>query len=259
MRTNAVPFAAALLAAGSLLAAEPVPAGDAPGDGFTRDVDAAAALAKERGLPLLLDFTGDWCGYCRWMEREVFSKDAWKAWAATGVVVAAIDFPADAADASDRARGFAERYGIRGFPTYVLLSPEGEEIGRLGWSRDATPETFAGRIRAAVIEADPAKLAAALPPDEAEEFARLKARIKAIETGEAVEGFADLEARIEAWEKRLDEAKGSAPETVRALQSEAVSELTPLRRDVNARIRALAPEYGRAVERLGELRAKLAR
>ena len=260
MRTKTL-LSAALCAAVFLSAnaAEPVPAEGAEVGAFTRDVDAAKALAKEKGLPLLLDFTGDWCGYCQWMEREVFSKDAWKIWAATGVVVAAIDFPADATGASDRARELAERYEVRGFPTYVLLSPEGEEIGRLGWSRDASPETFAGRIRAAVIEADPAKLAAALPPEEAEEFARLKARVKAIEDGDAVEGFAELEAKIEAWQKKLDDAKKNAPDTVRALQSEAVAELTPLQREVNAKRRALAAEYVKAVERLDELRAKLAK
>ena len=140
---------------------------------------------------------------------------------------------------------------------FLAAKPEGEEIGRLGWSRDASPETFAGRIRAAVIEADPAKLAAALPPEEAEEFVRLKARVKAIEDGDAVEGFAELEAKIEAWQRKLDDAKKNAPDAVRALQSEAVAELTPLQREVNAKRRALAAEYAKAVERLDELRAKL--
>ena len=259
MKSNAILLAAALLAAAPAFA-EPVPAEGAAVGAFTQDVDAAKALAKEKGLPLLLDFTGgDWCGYCRWMDREVFSKDAWKAWAATGVVVAVVDIPANAEDAPDAVLALAKKFGVEGVPTYVLLSPEGEEIGRLGWSRDATPETFAGRIRAAVVESDPALLAAALPPEEAEEFVRLKARVKAIEDGDAVEGFAELEAKIEAWQKKLDEAKENAPDTIRDLQSKAVAELTPLQRDVNAKRRALAAEYAKAVERLDALRAKLAK
>ena len=108
-----------------------------------------------------------------------------------------------------------------------------------------------------MIEADPAKLAAALPPEEAEEFARLKARVKAIESGDAVEGAAELEEKIQAWQKRLDEAKENAPDTIRDLQSQAVAELTPLQREVNAKRRGLAAEYAKAVERLDELRAKL--
>ena len=82
---------------------------------------------------------------------------------------------------------------------------------------------------------------------------------KAIESGDAVEGAAELEEKIQAWQKRLDEAKENAPDTIRDLQSKAVAELTPLQRDVNAKRRALADEYGKAVERLDALRAKLAK
>ena len=79
-----------------------------------------------------------------------------------------------------------------------------------------------------------------------------------VKDGQRVLLSGDMEM-LEAWEKRLDEAKGSAPETVRALQSEAVAELTPLQREVNAKRRALAAEYAKAVERLDALRAKLAK
>ena len=263
MRSNAILLAAALLAAAPAFA-EPVPAEGASVGAFTQDVDAAKALAKERSLPLLLDFTGsDWCGWCKLMDRQVFAQDAWKSWAATSIVLATIDFPSDESLVPEKYRkrneSLSDRYDVDGFPTFVLLSPDGEEIGRLGASRDATAEKFVAQVRAAVIEADPAKLAAALPPEEAEEFARLKARVKAIEDGDAVEGFAELEAKIEAWQKKLDEAKKNAPDTVRALQSKAVAELTPLQREVNAKRRALAAEYAKAVERLDALRAKLAK
>ena len=261
MKTTAILLAAALLAAAPAFA-EPVPAEGAAVGAFTQDVDAAKALAKEKGLPLLLDFTGsDWCGWCKLMDRQVFSQDAWKEWAATGIVLATIDFPSDESlvpeGFRERNRRLSDQYGIEGYPTYVLLSAEGEEIGRLGASRDATPAKFVAQIRAAIVEADPAALAAALSPEEAEEFARLKARVKAIENGDAVEGSAELEEKIQAWQKKLDEAKENAPDTVRELQAAAVAELTPLQREVNAKRRGLAAEYSKAVERLDELRAKL--
>lgn len=263
MKTNAILLAAALCAAAPAFA-EPVPAEGAEVGAFTQDVDAAKALAREKGLPLLLDFTGsDWCGWCKLMDRQVFSQDAWKEWAATSIVLATIDFPSDESlvphGFRERNRKLSDQYGIEGYPTYVLLSPEGEEVGRLGASRDASPEKFVAQVRAALVEADPAALAAALSPEEAAEFARLKARIKAIESGDAVEGAAELERKIEEWQKRLDAAKKDAPDTVRALQSEAIAELTPLQREANAKRRALADEYGKAVERLDALRAKLAK
>lgn len=258
MKTNAILFAAALWVSAAA-AAETVPAAPSAGTALPDDVAEAAALAKERGLPLMLDFTADWCGYCKLMQRDVFSQDAWKDWAATGVVVATVDLSSADDGLPEPVRALAERYDVHGLPTYVLLSPSGEEIGRLGWSFGTTAESFAGRIRAAVVEADPAALAAALSPEELEEFSKLKARVAAIESGEAVEGSAELEAKIAEWQKKLDDAKKNAPETVGALQSEAVAELTPLQRDVNAKRRALAAEYGKAVERLEELRAKLAK
>ena len=263
MKTNAALLAAALCAAVPAFA-EPVPAEGAEVGVFTQDVDAAKALAKEKGLPLLLEFTGsDWCGWCKLMDRQVFAQDAWKAWAATGIVLASVDFPADESlvpeNYRERNKALSDQYDAHGFPTFVLLSPEGEEIGRFGTNVRATPESFIREIRTALVEADPAALAAALSSEEAEEFAKLKARVAAIESGSAVEGAAELELKIDGWQKRLDEAKKNAPDTVRALQSEAVAELTPLQRGVNAKRRALAAEYGRAVERLGELRAKLAK
>ena len=262
MKTNALLFAALFAAAPAF--AEPVPAEGAEVGAFTQDVDAAKALAREKGLPLLLDFTGsDWCGWCKLMDRQVFSQDAWKEWAATSIVLATIDFPSDESlvphGFRERNRRLSDQYGIEGYPTYVLLSPDGEEIGRLGASRDASPAKFVGEVRAALVEADPAALAAALSPEEAAEFARLKARVKAIENGDAVEGAAELEEKIEAWQKKLDEAKENAPDTVRELQAAAVAEITPLQREVNAKRRGLAAEYGKAVERLDELRAKLAK
>lgn len=263
MKSNAILLAAALLAAAPAFA-EPVPAEGAEVGAFTQDVAAAKALAREKGLPLLLDFTGsDWCGWCKLMDRQVFSQDAWKEWAATSIVLATIDFPSDESlvphGFRERNRRLSDQYGIEGYPTFVLLSAAGEEIGRLGASRDASPEKFVAKVRAVLAEADPAALAASLSPGEAEEFARLKARVKAIESGDAIDGAAGLKAKIDAWQKRLDEAKKSAPDTVGALQSEAVAELAPLQREVNAKRRALADEYGKAVERLDALRAKLAK
>ena len=258
MRSPSLLLAAALCAAAPAFA-EPVPAEGAEAGAFLQDVDAARALAKEKGLPLLLDFTGsDWCGYCQWMDREVFSKDEWKAWAATGIVAAMIDFPADAASASERSVELYRRYEVQGFPTYVLLSPDGEEVGRLGWSRDVTPETFVGRIRAALVEADPAALAAALPPEEVEELARLKKRMAELEEGPAKEAQ-DYEAAVSAWEGRINAAKKDAPDTIAALQAEAVAALAPMRRDLRKKIEEARAEYAKSAERLAEIRAKLAK
>ncbi len=134
-------------------AAPPAPAypaaisGAVPGE-WTMDLDAAKALAAETGLPLLLNFTGsDWCGWCRLMDRQVFSQEAWKTYAKEKFLLVWLDFPQNKALVPE---AFAERnnrllqeYEIGGFPTYILLDPDGQtRLGQAGASRDVNPERF---------------------------------------------------------------------------------------------------------------------
>lgn len=106
-------------------------------EGWMTDFEAAKAKAAEKGKPMLLDFTGsDWCGWCIKLKKEVFSQDAFQSYAADALVLVEIDFPrgkeqSDEVKAQNEA--LAKKYGIRGFPTILLLSPEGELIGRTGY------------------------------------------------------------------------------------------------------------------------------
>jgi len=117
--------------------------------GWTQDFEAAKATSKAQNRPMLLDFTGsDWCYWCKLMDREVFAQDAWKAWATQRVVCVSIDFPRNEEKVPPafrtRNQALAEKYGIRGFPTFVILAPGGEKkLGQAGVpSRNPTPEQF---------------------------------------------------------------------------------------------------------------------
>ena len=106
---------------------------------WTQDYAAATNAAAASGKPVFLDFTGsDWCGWCMLMERQVFSKPEWKDWAATNVYLVALDFPRDKSkvpeDYQKRNRELSDRYGIRGYPTYVVLDSNGKKLGQLGAS-----------------------------------------------------------------------------------------------------------------------------
>ena len=64
------------------------------GDGWLTDFEAAKAKAKAENKPMLLDFTGsDWCGWCVKLDKEVFSKAAFKDYADAELVLVEIDFP----------------------------------------------------------------------------------------------------------------------------------------------------------------------
>lgn len=109
------------------------------GDGWMTDFEAAKAKAAAENKPMLLDFTGsDWCGWCIKLDKEVFSKDAFKTYATDSLILVELDFPnkksiSDELKAQNEA--LAEKYGIRGFPTIVILSADGEEIDRTGYRR----------------------------------------------------------------------------------------------------------------------------
>lgn len=115
---------------------------------WTQDFDAAKALAKEKKLPLLINFTGsDWCYWCKLMDKEVFSKEEWKAYAKEKLVLAFINFPKNSKlvpkEFVKRNRQLQEMFGVEGYPTYILLYTDGETVlGRLGASREITPKKF---------------------------------------------------------------------------------------------------------------------
>ncbi len=244
------------------LADEPAAAVVQPGV-FTQDHAAALALAAGRGLPVMLDFTGsDWCGWCKLMHRQVFSQEEWKAWAATNLVLVTIDFPSDESLVPeayrDRNLKLQEQYGVQGYPTYVLLTPAGEEFARLGASRDATPASFIAEVKAALAENDPAVRAAKLTPEELAEWDEIEAKNKAVEA-RAREARDAIEAKIAEWERKLDDAKASDPSSVAALQSKALDEISALQKAQRKEMEGEAEGFRARRRRLEELRAKLAK
>ncbi len=151
------PLASILLAAALLLplAAQAAPEVDASGavpGRWTHDYPAAAALSRSQNLPLLLNFTGsDWCIWCKRMDASVFSTPLWKAYA-TNFALAFIDFPSDASSlpdaAAERNAQLQQVHRVRGFPTFVLLSPSGTPL--IQTSTDLDPESFISTLRDAI-------------------------------------------------------------------------------------------------------------
>ncbi len=119
---------------------------------WTMDFDAALSLAEKKTLPILLDFTGsDWCGWCKFMDKKIFSKSDWNAYAKDKIILVKIDFPQDQtivpAKFKKRNMDLQNHYGISGYPTYVILDSDGKkELGRLGASRDADIAKFIGEV-----------------------------------------------------------------------------------------------------------------
>ncbi len=202
--TNLTIFLAAALALLSFNfsshASEVATKGAEPGK-WTMDYEAATKLAKEKDLPLLLNFTGsDWCGWCKLMDKEVYAKPAWSEYAADNLVTVTIDFPNDKSivpkEYVGRNEKLSEQFGVQGYPTYVILDSDGETVlGQLGAGRDKTPESFIAevkdvlRYRPASIEAKVAELG----PEKGKQYQA------------ALDGVREAEKELESWIKTAPE------------------------------------------------------
>ncbi len=101
------------------------------------DLAKAQAEAKQSGKLLLLDFTGsDWCGWCKLLKAEVFSKPKFEEYAKSKLVLMTVDFPRGTPISPEvRAQNqmLADKYGVQGFPTIVVLNGDGKQVGMLGY------------------------------------------------------------------------------------------------------------------------------
>lgn len=107
------------------------------------DLKKAQAAAKEQDKLLLIDFTGsDWCGWCIKLNREVFSQPEFQQYAEKNLVLFEADFPRRKELTKEtRAQNemLAQRFGIEGFPTIVVLNGDGKMMGTLGYMEGGAP------------------------------------------------------------------------------------------------------------------------
>lgn len=119
-------------------------------EGWLTDFEAAKQQAAEKKLPILADFSGsDWCGWCIKLDNEVFSKDEFKAYARDNVVLFLADFPSRKPQPEETKKQneiLQQKYGIRGFPTVLLLDAEGKVLGRTGYQAGG-PEKYVEHIK----------------------------------------------------------------------------------------------------------------
>ena len=101
------------------------------------DFARASTNAGKSGLYMLLDFTGsDWCGWCMKLDEEVFSKGEFRKYAKENLICVTVDFPRQkrlSKKIKDQNADLAKKYGVNGYPTIIILSPEGDLVDKTGY------------------------------------------------------------------------------------------------------------------------------
>ena len=114
------------------------------------DLPGALSQARSEDKLVLLDFTGsDWCPWCIRFDHEVLSTDQFAVYAKARLVLVKLDFPRhteqDAA-LKQANQELCQKFNVDEFPTYILLSPSGKELGRQVGYAEGGPSAFIAEL-----------------------------------------------------------------------------------------------------------------
>jgi protein disulfide-isomerase len=119
--------------------------------GWLTDYEAAKKQAKEENKPILINFTGtDWCGWCIKIEKEIFSKDEFKAYAKENLILMEVDFPekkkqTDEVKAQNKV--LDKEFKIEGYPTIFLIDSEGKKLSEDIGYREGGAQAYVDHLK----------------------------------------------------------------------------------------------------------------
>ncbi len=101
------------------------------------DFEQAQHDAQAQSKPMFVYFTGsDWCPWCKKMDAQILSTPEFQQALSDKLIFVKVDFPRntklDPALETQNKR-LSKTYEIQGFPTAILLDPNGKRIEKLGF------------------------------------------------------------------------------------------------------------------------------
>lgn len=94
--------------------------------------DEGLKLAAEANKPVMVDFYTNWCGFCKKMDRETFTDEDVKGYLGEKFVIVKVNAESNdmlaTSEGTISERQLARSFGVRGYPTYSFLKPNGERI-----------------------------------------------------------------------------------------------------------------------------------
>jgi len=104
----------------------------ASGKQWMTNLEEAMKLSEKSGKPILIEFSGsDWCPPCKSLNKNVFSKKEFLAFAKKNLILVLMDFPRYKAQAGKQKKynnNIARKYKVQYFPTVFLLDSKGKLI-----------------------------------------------------------------------------------------------------------------------------------
>jgi len=138
--------------------------------GWSANTNAIYGTAGSK-KPVLVFFTADWCTYCKLMERTTLTNNAVKQ-VVTNMTHIVVDI--------DEHQGLAQKFGVDGVPTFLVLSDTGTEVRRssgfqpapdfLRWLTNGLTATQAAIARREAFEKQIADIDRLLASTNAESF-----------------------------------------------------------------------------------------
>ncbi|MCZ6715450.1 MAG: thioredoxin family protein [Gammaproteobacteria bacterium] len=91
---------------------------------FEGSIDEAFATAKRQDKPIFLYWGADWCPPCNQIQATIFNRQKF-------VVKSSLFVPVYLDGDTANAQRVGEEFGVMGYPTMILFSPQGEEVTRI--------------------------------------------------------------------------------------------------------------------------------
>ncbi len=119
------------------------------------DFPRSVETSRKTNRPLLLAFLGtDWSLSSLKLDREVFDQAAFADDSKYNFLLCKIHFyqtQERSPDILTQNQQLAEKYRVRDFPTVIVLSPRGEELGRVGYIPGGV-EKFASAVNSLIFK-----------------------------------------------------------------------------------------------------------
>ena len=119
--------------------------------GWLTDFSKAQSQAKAQKKLLIMDFNGsDWCPPCQVLRTNVFESPQFREFAKQNVVLLDVDFPNQKKQTEEVKRAneaLARKFDVQGFPTVIVMSPDGKELKKMDGYEGQSAEEFVAALK----------------------------------------------------------------------------------------------------------------